>query len=76
MHPKKNSQWRFPSNPILAHDHVDVLAVWCGSVCGVRASDDHNFFSRQRDCSDDLGKKTVTVIETRKIFDYNFSSKC
>lgn len=27
MHPK--SQRRFPSNLILAHNHVDVLAVWC-----------------------------------------------
>lgn len=31
MHPK--SQRRLPSNLILAHDHVDVLAVWCGMMC-------------------------------------------
>lgn len=29
MHPKEQEE--LPSNLILAHDHVDVLAVWCMS---------------------------------------------
>lgn len=30
------------------------------------------FFSRQRDCSDELEKKNSKTIETKKIFNYNF----
>lgn len=53
---------------------MDVLAVWCGMMCGTRASDDHNKFFQDnvivpltRTIHDDSKKRWLLNFDNRNV---------